>query len=93
MYGEGDDNASLEDDFNAWKTRLFSTLQSIIPAQAVQASDQISTASSDKTPYKFVSKEPLKLTEYNLESSAPQEYDFQTKALLNAKIASVKNVR
>jgi uncharacterized protein HemX len=30
-YGEGDDNSSLEDDFNEWKTNLWKSLQDILP--------------------------------------------------------------
>jgi hypothetical protein len=33
-YGEGDDNSSLEDDFNEWKTGIFDELKKIYPPRA-----------------------------------------------------------
>lgn len=47
-YGEGDDNSSLEDDFNEWKENLWTELKKIITPIDLTQKEGDSTVSSKK---------------------------------------------
>lgn len=91
-YGEGDDDGSLEDDFNDWKVTLWKELKEKM--QPV-SSNEVQKDHVDELPFHVVFGGPemkeIDLENYDIESDQ-KEYDFQTKSYLTSKSVPITKI-
>jgi len=92
-YGEGDDNDSLEDDFNEWKSGLWEGLKSVV--QPVRSTERKTTKTQSNLP--FIVNTTTEEKEINLETfdvnSDNKEYEFQMKQYLLSASANITLIR
>ncbi len=92
-YGEGDDNDSLEDDFNEWKTGLWEGLKGVL--QPVRSTERKTTKTQSNLP--FIVNTGNDAKEIDLETydvnSDDKEYEFQMKQYLLSASANVTSIR
>jgi len=91
-YGEGDDNDSLEDDFNEWKSGLWEGLKSVLTP--IKSTERKTTKAQSNLPFvvNTTQEKEVDLEAFDVNSDS-KEYEFQMKQYLVSASANVTVIR